>query len=200
MTKSETPFGDDSSPDHYDSLQISSNAEPETINRVYRLLAQRFHPDNQETGDEVRFRKIHEAYLTLSDPEQRAGYDIKYHEARRTRWRPVSTETRADNDFELEEITRLTLLELLYSHRRTAVNAPGIFILDLEELIGRAREHLEFTLWYLVQKQYIQRGDNSRYQITAEGVDYLEGNYREGYRQALLKPGDPESQPPDLEG
>ena len=34
--------------DYYEALQISSNAEPETIHRVYRMLAQRFHPDNKE--------------------------------------------------------------------------------------------------------------------------------------------------------
>jgi hypothetical protein len=44
--------------DYYELLQVSASAEPETINRVYRLLAQRYHPDNRETGDEGRFREI----------------------------------------------------------------------------------------------------------------------------------------------
>ena len=39
--------------DYYELLQISPNAEPETIHRVYRLLAQRFHPDNGQTGDDT---------------------------------------------------------------------------------------------------------------------------------------------------
>ncbi len=47
--------------DYYERLQISANAEPDTIHRVYRLLAPRFHPDNLETGDESRFRSITEA-------------------------------------------------------------------------------------------------------------------------------------------
>jgi len=42
--------------DFYERLQISASAEPETIHRVYRMLAQRFHPDNLESGDESRFR------------------------------------------------------------------------------------------------------------------------------------------------
>ena len=33
--------------DYYEVLQISPNADPDTVHRVYRLLAQRFHPDNQ---------------------------------------------------------------------------------------------------------------------------------------------------------
>ena len=38
--------------DYYEILQISPNAEPETVHRVFRLLAQRCHPDNAETGNE----------------------------------------------------------------------------------------------------------------------------------------------------
>ena len=44
--------------DYYELLQVSDVAEPETINRVYRMLAQRYHPDNRETGNESRFRAI----------------------------------------------------------------------------------------------------------------------------------------------
>jgi DnaJ-domain-containing protein 1 len=47
--------------DFYELLQISPNAEPETIHRVYRLLAQRHHPDNSQTGDAARFRALVEA-------------------------------------------------------------------------------------------------------------------------------------------
>ena len=61
--------------DHYETLQISPSAEPDTIHRVYRLLAQRFHPDNGETGNATRFRLVCEAYEVLSDPERRAQYD-----------------------------------------------------------------------------------------------------------------------------
>src|SRR5881397_4022481 len=76
--------------DYYEVLQISSNAEPETIHRVYRLLAQRFHPDNKETGSESRFRLITEAYQILSDPEQRARYDLVHQEQQRQRWHLVA--------------------------------------------------------------------------------------------------------------
>jgi len=182
--------------DYYEILQISSNAEPDTIHRVYRLLAQRFHPDNKDTGNEARFRLIHQAYLTLSDPELRARYDLMYHELRRTRWRAVAAEARPENDFEVEQVTRLTVLEVLYAQRRAEMNNPGIFVLDLEELTGRAREHLEFTIWYLAQKSYVKRGDNSRVEITAEGVDYLETNYLEGMHQRRLRAPRSEPQEP----
>ena len=43
--------------DYYEFLQISRNADPDTIRRVYRFLAARFHPDNPETGDSDKFMR-----------------------------------------------------------------------------------------------------------------------------------------------
>ena len=39
-------------------------------------------------------------------------------------------------------------------------------MLDVEARTGQAREHLEFTIWYLIQKEYIKRSDNARMTIT----------------------------------
>jgi curved DNA-binding protein CbpA len=159
--------------DYYEVLQISVNAEPETVHRVYRLLAQRFHPDNAETGSEVRFRQIAEAYRILSDPEARARYDAVHEQQRKERWR-LAEQSAEETDFGMEQRTRTTVLEVLYTKRRVEPHAPGVFNIDLEKLIGRPREHLEFTLWYLIQKKFVSRTDNSMLAITAEGVDYLE--------------------------
>jgi curved DNA-binding protein CbpA len=164
-------------PDYYELLQISPNAEPETIHRVYRLLAQRYHPDNQHTGDDARFRALVEAYELLTDPERRAQYDVMYNELRKSRWQAVSAPDRADNPIEVEQMIRLTVLEVLYERRRTEPSKAGVFVLDLEELTGHAREHLEFTLWYLTRKSFISREDNSKLSITAEGIDYLEAQF-----------------------
>jgi curved DNA-binding protein len=164
------------SSDFYELLQISPNAEPETVHRVYRLLAQRWHPDNQRTGNVGNFRAIQEAYEVLSNPEKRAQYDVGYLERRQARWPAVLKEEHPDNDFDMEEIVRLLILGVLYRTRRAEPQKPGIFVLDLEELTGTPREHLEFTIWYLLQKNFVQRTDNSFMAITAEGVDYFEMN------------------------
>lgn len=178
-------MSNDGSSDLYELLQISPNAEIDTVHRVYRLLARRWHPDNQRTGNANRFRALHEAYLVLSDPEKRAQYDAVHHQQRQTQWRVVASEGRAETDFQLEQILRLTVLEVLYVHRRTDPNNPGIFVLDLEGLTGRPREHLEFTTWYLLHKHLVQRTENSRLAITAEGVDYLEVNHHANLRRQL---------------
>ncbi|MGH9931033.1 MAG: DnaJ domain-containing protein [Pyrinomonadaceae bacterium] len=173
--------------DYYEVLQVSTSADPETISRVFRLLAQRFHPDNQETGNESHFRTLLEAYTVLSDPEKRARYDVMHERQRQDRWRLVATGAQIENDFEMEQVVRLTVLEALYTKRRLEQGEAGIFLLDLEKMIGRPREHLEFTLWFLEQKKFVKRDDNSRLLLTVEGAEYLEQSYRANLQQKRLK-------------
>ena len=172
--------------DHYETLQISPNAEPETVHRVYRLLAQRLHPDNQETGNDTRFRQLTEAYEVLSDPQKRAKYDVVHSQQRQERWRLISSAAQSENDFQAEQAVRLTVLEVLYTRRRTEPHTPGMFPTDLERFTGRPREHLEFTIWYLLQKKFLTRSDNSMLTITAEGVEHLESNYQRTLQRKRL--------------
>lgn len=176
----------DASVDYYEVLQISASAEPETVHRVYRLLAQRFHPDNRETGDERRFRQLTEAYNVISDPEQRARYDVLHQQLRQDRWRLVSKTYKLDSSYDSEQLVRSTVLEVLYARRRFEPYEPGIFVLDLEKLTGTPREHLEFTVWYLLQKKLVQKTDNSMLVITADGVDYLENHEAENQPKRLV--------------
>jgi Holliday junction resolvasome RuvABC ATP-dependent DNA helicase subunit len=73
---------------------------------------------------------------------------------------------------------RMMVLEVLYSKRRLDAQEPGMFINELEKLTGSPREHLEFTVWYLIQKKLVNRTDNSRLAITADGIDYFEARHQ----------------------
>jgi curved DNA-binding protein CbpA len=172
--------------DLYEVLQVSDTAEPETINRVYRIFAQRYHPDNQETGNDARFREITEAYHVLSNPEKRAQYDARSEKRRKDRWRVVAEGATSENNFELEQAVRLTVLEALYTKRRVEPATPGIYLRELERMIGRPREHLEFTLWFLNQKKLINT-DDSRMYLTAEGAEYLEEAYKSNLQRKRLQ-------------
>src|SRR5215210_7806588 len=101
----------DDAADYYEAMQISPNAEPETIHRVYRMLAQRFHPDNKESGSATRFRLVSEAYEVLSVPEKRARYEVAYQQRQQDRWRLVSRGADSENDFLSEQALRMTVLE-----------------------------------------------------------------------------------------
>jgi curved DNA-binding protein len=62
--------------DYYDVLGVPRDASSEDIQRAYRQLARRNHPDvNRDPGAEERFKDITEAYDVLSDPDKRKRYD-----------------------------------------------------------------------------------------------------------------------------
>jgi curved DNA-binding protein len=174
--------------DYYEVLQVSDAAEPETINRVYRMLAQRYHPDNRESGNEARFREITDAYQVLSNPEKRAQYDATNQQRRKDRWRIISEGPESENNFEMEQVVRLTVLEALYTKRRVDPQNPGIYLVELERLIGRPREHLEFTIWFLNQKKLIST-DDARMYLTADGAEYLEDSYKSNIQRKRLVSG-----------
>ena len=75
----------DAGASYYDILEVSPDATAAEIRRAYRALAVRYHPDKNPTGGEM-FRRIAEAYETLSDDDRRAAYDARgTTTARRTR-------------------------------------------------------------------------------------------------------------------
>lgn len=175
--------------DHYETLQISPNADADTIQRVFRLLAQRFHPDNTDTGNAVRFRALHEAYSVLSVPEKRAQYDVHHQALRQARWRFVANAAAGDSDVEQEQQLRVTILEILYARRRAEPGSPAFSQFELSQLTGRPREHLEFPIWYLTQKRYVTRDDSSSLTITVDGVDYIEQNSGARIKRRLTASG-----------
>jgi hypothetical protein len=160
-------------PDYYEVLQISPNADPDMIHRVYRLLAQRYHPDNTASGDERAFRAITDAYETLSEPEKRAAYDVHLHAYRQVRWR-IFDQRQAAIGKVAEKSKRRGLLELLYTQRCNEPEKPSMNLHELEDLLGCPREHLEFSLWYLKENGLVLRMDNGRFAVTAKGVDWAE--------------------------
>ncbi|MGW5329360.1 DnaJ C-terminal domain-containing protein [Streptomyces sp. NPDC004014] len=62
--------------DFYEVLGVPRSADADEIQRAYRKLARRYHPDvNKDPAAEERFKEINEAFSVLSDPDQRARYD-----------------------------------------------------------------------------------------------------------------------------
>jgi curved DNA-binding protein CbpA len=158
---------------YYDLLQINPRAETEAVERVYRMLAMRYQPDNKESGDPERFRLLQEAYETLRDPLRRAHYDAELEQCQAS---PLSI-------FQGKEFTdgigaeakiRVGVLCLLYSKRRANPDFAALSLLDMENLMAFPRERLLFAIWYLRAKRYIVQDDRSSFIISADGVDFLE--------------------------
>ena len=157
--------------DYYEILQLSRNADQETLERVYRLLAKRYHPDNTKTGDIERFKSITEAYSVLSKPEDRAEYDAHYESGKQNQWSlffetPMSG---IDEDLRIQQ----WILSLLYSIRRRNSRDHGMGIFELEKYLIVAEGQLEYHIWYLKEKGWIMRTDTGQYAITVSGVDAI---------------------------
>jgi curved DNA-binding protein CbpA len=157
--------------DYYEFLQISPNADADTIHRVYRFLAARLHPDNTESGNAENFHLLKTAYDVLSDPARRAEYDAT---RKIEPTQPLSTSFDFMDALDGELNRRLAVLAVLYYRRRAAPNFPEVALVEIEERMGFPRDYLDFTLWYLAKKGYIARADNAQFTLTADGVDFVE--------------------------
>ena len=152
---------------------------------MFRYLAQRYHPDNPDTGDRRRFDVIMEAYNTLKDPVKRAQYDIQHKNHSGFRWK-LAEEASDSKGIERDVDIQNKLLSILYVKRRQNISEPGIGDLELERLLGCPAEHLEFHLWYLKEKGWIGRTENGMLAITVEGVDRANSEHHRDSRLRLL--------------
>jgi hypothetical protein len=165
----EKALHENESPDYYEVLQLSRNASADTIERVFRILAKRYHPDNLETGNPELFREVVEASRVLSDPQLRAAYDARLGIASRNRFKIFET-WESSRGVEAEKRKRKGVLSLLYGRRITDPEKPSLGLRDLEDMLDCPREHLEFTMWFLKENKWIKSTDNARYEITCKGV------------------------------
>lgn len=65
--------------DHYRVLQVRRDAEPEVIEKAYRALSMKYHPDKAAGSERAaatrRMQAINAAYAVLRDPSSRSRYD-----------------------------------------------------------------------------------------------------------------------------
>jgi curved DNA-binding protein CbpA len=159
--------------DYYEDLKISPNADSETIDRVFRLLAKRYHPDNQVTGNADAFNRISTAYKVLADIEKRASYDARYEALKAKKWKATEPASSAKS-YQNDERLRKRILSILYIERRNDAAGSGVGLWRIEQLIGLPEKILEFHVWYMKEKGWIQRTDTGGYAITVAGVDAVE--------------------------
>ena len=70
----------------YEILEVSENASAEVIEKAYKVLAKKYHPDLQTQEEkqnaEMKMKQINEAYEVLGNEEKRRAYDRKLEQER----------------------------------------------------------------------------------------------------------------------
>ena len=66
---------------YYEILEVDKNASPEIIEKAYKILVKKYHPDLQQSQTDKKFAEeqiklINDAYDTLSDKDKKENYDI----------------------------------------------------------------------------------------------------------------------------
>ncbi len=158
--------------DYYDLMQLSPNADDDTIQRIFRHLAQKWHPDHQN-GDTERFKRLVEAHEILTNPEARAAYDVKYQKFWEDKWK-MAAEASDCQGFMDDKDVRERMLSLYYVERRSRMHDPGLGEMEVARLLGIPIELIDFHIWYLKEKGWVQRLENGQLAITASGVDQVE--------------------------
>jgi curved DNA-binding protein CbpA len=138
--------------DYYEDLQVSPNADAETIGRVYHLLARKWHPDNALTGNPEKFNVINEAHGVLSHPEKRAAYDAGYENRKNKQLGMLSAEFQPSGSMDHDNAIRFGILSILYAARRQDTEKPDIGMWRLEQLLGWPEKEIGFHIWYLKEK------------------------------------------------
>lgn len=155
---------------YYEILELSANANQDTIERMFRYLATKHHPDSG--GDKEKFSFLVKAFENLRDPVSRATYDAQLQQQQQDNARLVEHARQAGPD----TADRHELLCLFYARRRQNENSPAIGMMTIEKMMNLPAEVLNFHLWYFREKGWVQREENGGLSITAEGVDRVEAS------------------------
>lgn len=71
---------------YYEILEVSEKASDEVIEKAYKVLAKKYHPDLQQNGNkknaEEKMKLVNEAYDILSNPQKREDYNKKLNDER----------------------------------------------------------------------------------------------------------------------
>ena len=122
---------------YYDWLEVSKKASPEVIEKAYKALVKKYHPDLQQGNNnntEEIIKIINEAYAILSDETKRAEYDAILL-AREQRNKQASSQSQSQNinsvNIDQEE------LELNYQRQVEAARKQAYHDAYIEDMKNR---------------------------------------------------------------
>jgi len=171
--------------DYYKIMGVRPSVSAEDLGKRFHRLAKRFHPDNPQTGDRDRFDLLVQAHNLLKDTAKRAQYDLIYNQvvgAHHTFAPDAGGDDTVGKDVDIQT----KLLSTFYSKRRRNIREPGVPEMELERIFNCPIESLEFHLWYLRAKRWVEKLENGMLAITVEGVDHVNSEHHRKTTTMLL--------------
>lgn len=173
--------------DYYRIMGVAPGISGEELGRRFHRLAKRFHPDNPLTGNRDLFDQLVTAHGVLKDPVKRAEFDLLYDQVMGPRPSPAAPEAVSDAGTVAQDVRLQTrLLSVFYTRRRRTIRDPGVPDMELERIFGCPIEDLEFHLWYLKAKGWVEKLENGMLAITVAGVDHVNAEHQRHATTMLL--------------
>jgi curved DNA-binding protein CbpA len=130
---------------YYIVLGVAEDADGDTIRSAFRALARRYHPDAGAGSSTTEFRRVLEAYETLSDPERRRLYD---RDLRGSRVRPMIIPEPIGSRSVAEPLFTSRAVSFGFANRRVTIARPTSFD-ELFDEIFSSMEDDWFWRWRL---------------------------------------------------
>ncbi len=159
--------------DHYTILGVDPKANSEAIQTAYAKLAERYRPDNPDTGNPEKFESINQAFEVLCDASLRAEFD-KIKGIDQDDGNPKFSGLDFFDALGRQTGLRAALLSVLYDRRQKKPYRPAMSMRHLDGMLAASIDEMSFAIWYLKQRGLVQSDDKSNLQITVQGMDFLE--------------------------
>lgn len=161
--------------DHYVILGVDPRANQEAIQAAYKALAQKFKPDNPQTGDKAKFDSVNQAYEVLCDPYLRAEFD-KIKGLDQEGDNPQFSGMDFFETLSRQSSLRMALLSILYDRRYKKPTKPSLSMRHIDGMLTVTNDELNFALFYLKKRGLVASDDKSNLQISVDGMDFIEQN------------------------
>lgn len=163
---------------YYDILQINQNASPEIIEKAYKTLAKKYHPDLQEENNkkeaEEILKEINEAYEILSNPDKKALYDQN-----------LKNETISQEDYEKMYVQNEELKEELNNLKNNTPNTQYSNINQENfDAIKKEEQELEYKKRQLQYQEQMEQARQKAYH-DAYIQDLKNRGYRIKYKKSI---------------
>lgn len=155
---------------YYDILEVSPKASRQIIDKAYKVLAKKYHPDanseDKKEWAEEKFKKINEAYEVISDEQKRVEYDRKIEqEKERILADTKNLKEKYEKLYEQNQILQNELANLRTNYPSSSNNSNGADLNNYSNMQGEINEKVAQSVNKAYHDAYIQRMRDYGYRI-----------------------------------